>query len=207
MKFAADDPALWPTQCPNCAYSWQGLTVPRCPECGEQVGEGEIVIVGVSRIHQGRFTGENWGSEFWSVGLGLMVACVVMVVIKHATLLLALGMTCVAACWCGAIFVPVTLYRKRAGCPVGVVRLSAEGFRVGAGERVGWQRPWGKHTRIELTQMGEGIRLCIWRMNGRVALWKAVDLEFRGSSSIGSVLHEQLQAWTGRQILYRDRSK
>ncbi len=37
--------------------------MPRCPECGEQVTDDEVIIVGVSIKHSNVMTFENWKKE------------------------------------------------------------------------------------------------------------------------------------------------
>ncbi len=204
--FTIEDRALWPPHCPNCAYSWQGLTVPRCPECGEQVADGELVIVGISIKHRGALTGEDWKKE----SIPFIVGFAILPIILLATGKLIDGVVIFSLFFTASLLTTMFLltvrHRRRSGSPVGVIRLSPEGFRIGAGNTVGWLRSWSRYPRVELTQFPHSLRLGVYRMSRRVALWKAIEVEFQCDGSFHPGLRERLEAWTSHPIRFRNRA-
>lgn len=79
----ADSRILRPPACPSCGYCWTGLPEPRCPECGESVGPGEIVVVGRSLRNSGAaFTGEYWGREMLQAAIYTVIARVTLALVR-----------------------------------------------------------------------------------------------------------------------------
>jgi hypothetical protein len=132
-----EDRILWPGVCPHCGYSWKGLPGPRCPECGEQVVAEEIVLVGRSlQQRKGGFTGEYWGKEILEcAGCAAFAAIVGWLLRGRDPMMFVIGGGLFL--FLGAMTTVVAIFQKRRGRPLGVLRLSAQGFRIGAGAKAG----------------------------------------------------------------------
>ncbi len=153
--FRVPDQTLWPPICPACGYLLRGLPAPRCPECGERADEGEVVIVGVPLHPEGGF------GDSWFQGLVIIVVAAlgggILIVWREG---LKPDVPIVLAVCVVAMLLLHTLHwrwRRRRGIPAGIIRISKDGYRFGAGDLRGSLRPWPKRLSILTQQRPSGV--------------------------------------------------
>jgi hypothetical protein len=195
---------LRPAACPNCGYSWQGLPEARCPECGERVEAGEIVLVGKSLVNPNAdIKGENWGREMAEWGVYMILGGVVLSLLKGPKIGVILVTVVMYLLFASMISV-VSWHRKRIGRPAGVLRLTRDGFRIGAGVKIGIQRRWRSNVRLEMDFRKQStIRFKAYRMWGRFSLWKFFDLGFPCESGAAEIILKYVEEWSSLEVEVR----
>jgi len=104
----------------------------------------------------------------------------------------------------GSMVTLLGIYRKRMGRPAGVLRFSQEGYRIGAGSRVGILRPWRSNIRLEADYRdGTRVRLKGFRTWCSVSLWTVFDLEFASDDSASRLLLQYLEKWSKVDVRVR----
>jgi hypothetical protein len=201
---AEDGLALRPAACPNCEYSWQGLPEARCPECGERVEAGEIVLVGKSMVNPNAgIKGENWGREMAEFAVYAVLAGFVLSLLKGPKVEV-IFVTVVMYLLFAFMISLVSWHRKRNGRPSGVLRLTRGGFRIGAGTKVGIHRPWRANLRMELDLRKKGVtRIKAYRTWGGVSMWKVFDLRFACESGAAEALLKYVAEWSSLEVEVR----
>jgi hypothetical protein len=151
---------LLPGVCPVCGYSLKELPEPRCPECGERIAEGEVVIMGipVRRDSGGKADRESWLREI----VTLLTAAAIAFLIEGLShpIWKETGFLLVFALIVGVLIIVVSLkwwLLKRHGFPAGVIRLSPGGYCFGAGEGQGAFRQWPRSMRVHAIARGPSL--------------------------------------------------
>jgi hypothetical protein len=199
----ADSLVLRPAACPDCGYSWQGLPEARCPECGERVAVGEIVIVGRSLANPGAgITGEFWAREIVEYGIYSSVAGIVLIFLYGVKM--GLGVSVLVFLLVGFMITVLSLFRRRMGRPSGVLRFSEAGFRIGAGSRVGILRPWRSNIRLKMDFRNDALVRCrAIRMWGAISVSVLFDLAFVSDHSARKRFLECIKKWRKVDVYVR----
>jgi hypothetical protein len=205
--FEITDRMLWPARCPACKYLWTGLERAVCPECGEAVEEGEIVIVGMPARDQGAFADvASWGQGMFWIGCVGFVFTALMAWLKGAhglVIVPAIAMTVLMA----VIFSVMWWAWKRRGFPAGVLRLSPQGVVIGARERKGQVRPWPRALCVTIVRRTpEIVRLrgsVVW---GPIALRDLFDVYALLTKAQATGVVERLRVWLPHQVVIRERT-
>ncbi|MEI8197232.1 MAG: hypothetical protein WCI73_15145 [Phycisphaerae bacterium] len=200
--FCVKDQVLWPAVCPACDYMLRGLPVPRCPECGERIEEGEVVLVGSPTSEQ--------AGDFQSLPLGIgtcAVSTLLAVLFFHWRQKLRLDDIIFWGVWFCLAVALVTLrwwVLRRRGFPAGVLRLSAAGYVYGAGSTKGTFRSWSSVTRVDFTKYGKDkTRFRGYRFWGPVPFSTVFDIIVECSNEQRDGLVERLRAWGPQGMVIR----
>jgi hypothetical protein len=199
-------PLLSPHLCPACGYSWQGLPHRRCPECGETVGDDEVVLVGVA---VGKHPQDDDAPSVRSLAVQSVVLWIGMV----GCCLFLKGRTWEIFFFAAAtspvvisIFWLKRYFNLRRGVPTRVLRLSAAGFRYGSGATIGRVRPWADGLRITLSWRKGLLRLRGTRYAGRIPLLTVFHHQCVGTPEMAALLAATLVAWVGPRstVIYKE---
>ena len=199
--FKISDEAMRPTSCPACGYSWQGLPEPRCPECGERVKEGEVVVVGLQMLNSGRLTHEHsWLQEMacW-VGITMIVG---LTLVKIKGMDVAIVIICAVML---ALFMLFSAWRRwsllRHGIPPGTLRISSDGYCFGAGETIGRMRRWSSVGRIVIRGGTDGVvRIRESVMWGWITLKNRFEIVAACTPEQVAGIQERLHVWGVKDI-------
>jgi hypothetical protein len=190
---------LVPEVCTVCGYSMKGLPEPRCPECGERVGEQEVVLVGraltAGEIHQ---LTQTLPQQLVRIsGLLLLVWLVFGCMVGFSE---AMG-TFFGVAWM-LLFIGGILSWANTRCTIGrapgILTLSPAGFRLGRWERKGRLTRWDRRYGYEVSRHGRHVRLVCGRRWGGFELWKLCDFFVPLNEEQEVALRQLLAEWNRR---------
>ena len=201
------DQEMLPAMCPSCGYPLTGLPEPRCPECGERVEEGEVVIVGAA-THQGALPPKHtlWNSVISIVALIGFLATSGIWLILLATRVAhePVFMTCLILA-VGGFGALQYFSRGRAPYPASVWRICAMGYVFGAGRTKGKPCEWPRRMRVDIDIRHGVTRIRVIRMWRSLPLSKPVDIYARLTADQVKGLVERLSEWSPQGTVVRVR--
>ena len=193
ITFSVPDSAMCPETCPTCGYSIKELPEPRCPECGDRVDEGEVVLTGEpaaasrypqstrSRVVEAAVIAGAVGWPFVFNGempwIGRLIALIGVLVIFAGIV------------WWG------NFRRRRNSYSVRAVRMTADGFEATVDRRAPKQHAWSRPVRWQLVRHRNGTPVRAFKYLGPFAV--ATLFYFFSALSLEQVegCRERIEAW------------